>query len=49
MNLKYKLRLKDIKIEDFKIYLFSLRKPRKFDFTTFSNIKNREYVKKISF
>ncbi len=32
-----------------KIYLFSLKKPRKFDFTTFSNIKNREYVKKISF
>ena len=32
-----------------KTYLFSLKKPRKFDFTTFSNIKNREYVKKISF
>ena len=26
MNLKYKLKLKDIKLEDFKIYLFSLFK-----------------------
>ena len=32
-----------------KIYTFSLKKPRNFDFSTFSHIKNKEYVKKISF
>ena len=32
-----------------KIYLFSLKKPRKFNFNTFKNIRSKEYVKKISF
>ena len=32
-----------------KIYIFSLKKPRKFNFNTFSNIRNKEYVKKVSF
>tara|TARA_Y100001960_G_C14202008_1_gene600112 strand:- start:60 stop:626 length:567 start_codon:yes stop_codon:yes gene_type:complete len=32
-----------------KIYIFSLKNPRKFSFNTFNNIKNKEYVKKISF
>ena len=34
---------------DSKVYIFSLKKPRKFNFNTFSNIRNKEYVKKISF
>ena len=32
-----------------KIYLFSLKKPRKFNFNTFKDIRSKEYVKKISF
>ena len=32
-----------------KVYVFSLKKPRKFTFNTFSNIRNKEYVKKVSF
>ena len=32
-----------------KNYLFQLEKSRKFDFNLFSLIKNKEYVKKISF
>ena len=48
MNLKYKLRLKDIKIEDFKIYLFSLFKA----FIPKKKIKNiqdlEEFVQKKS-
>ena len=32
-----------------KVYIFSLKKPRKFNFNTFSNIRNKEYVKKVSF
>jgi len=32
-----------------KIYIFSLKKPRKFNFSTFNDIRNKEYVKKISF
>ena len=32
-----------------KNYLFELEKSRKFDFNLFSLIKNKEYVKKISF
>ncbi len=32
-----------------KIYIFSLKNPRKFSFNTFNNIKNKEFVKKISF
>ena len=32
-----------------KVYIFSLKNPRKFNFSTFNNIKNKEYVKKISF
>ena len=32
-----------------KIYVFSLKNPRKFDFSTFNHIKSKEYVKKISF
>ncbi len=32
-----------------KTYTFSLKKLRKFDFNTFKDIKNKEYVKKISF
>jgi len=32
-----------------KNYLFELEKARKFDFDMFSLIKNKEYVKKISF
>ena len=32
-----------------KIYLFSLKNLRKFNFTTFKNIRSKEYVKKISF
>ena len=32
-----------------KIYLFSLKKPRKFNLSTFKNIRSKEYVKKISF
>ena len=34
---------------DSKIYVFSLKNPRKFNFSTFKNIKSKEYVKKISF
>ena len=48
MNLKYKLRLKDIKLEDFKIYLFSLFKA----FIPKKKIKNiqdlEEFVQKKS-
>ncbi len=40
-----KIRLK----RESKIYIFSLKKPRKFNFNTFKNIRNKEYVKKISF
>ena len=32
-----------------KIYIFSLKNPRKFNFSIFSALKNKEYVKKISF
>ena len=32
-----------------KIYTFSLKNPRKFNFNTFKNIRSKEYVKKISF
>ena len=32
-----------------KSFAFKLEKTRKFDFTTFNNIKNKQYVKKISF
>ena len=32
-----------------KNYSFELEKTRKFDFDLFSQIKNKEYVKKISF
>tara|TARA_Y100000590_G_scaffold467904_1_gene648510 strand:+ start:4178 stop:7597 length:3420 start_codon:yes stop_codon:yes gene_type:complete len=32
-----------------KTYIFSLKKLRKFDFNTFKDIKNKEYVKKINF
>ena len=42
---KVKIRLK----RESKIYIFSLKKPRKFNFNTFKNIRNKEYVKKISF
>ena len=35
--------------ENNKNYLFELKKSRKFDFSLFSLIKNKEYVKKISF
>ena len=35
--------------EDNKKYAFELEKTRKFDFTTFSTIKDKQYVKKISF
>ena len=35
--------------ENSKNYLFELEKNRKFDFSLFSLIKNKEYVKKISF
>jgi DNA polymerase-3 subunit alpha len=34
---------------DSKIYIFSLKNPRKFNFDTFKNIRSKEYVKKISF
>ena len=34
---------------DSKIYIFSLKNPRKFNFNTFKNIRSKEYVKKISF
>tara|TARA_Y100000590_G_scaffold46041_1_gene48900 strand:+ start:981 stop:4397 length:3417 start_codon:yes stop_codon:yes gene_type:complete len=34
---------------DSKIYVFSLKNPRKFNFSTFKNIRSKEYVKKISF
>ena len=30
-------------------YFFSLKKPRKFTFTTFNDIQDKEYVKKLSF
>ena len=32
-----------------KIYIFSLKNPRKFNLSTFSALKNKEYIKKISF
>ena len=32
-----------------KSFAFKLEKTRKFDFTTFNNVKNKQYVKKISF
>ena len=35
--------------ETSKIYTFMLKKPRKFDFKTFNSIKDKEFVKKISF
>jgi DNA polymerase-3 subunit alpha len=35
--------------EDNKKYAFELEKTRKFDFTTFSTIKDKQYVEKISF
>ena len=35
--------------KDSKIYVFSLKNPRKFNFSTFKNIRSKEYVKKISF
>jgi hypothetical protein len=38
-----------ILIDSSKNYLFELEKTRKFDFNLFSLIKNKEYVKKISF
>ena len=34
---------------DSTVYTFSLEKLRKFNFDTFSNIRNKEYVKKVSF
>ena len=35
--------------EQSKTYQFSLKTPRKFNFDTYKDIKNKEYVKKISF
>ena len=32
-----------------KIYIFSLKNPRKFNLSTLSSLKNKEYIKKISF
>ena len=32
-----------------KIYIFSLKNPRKFNLNTLSSLKNKEYIKKISF
>ena len=42
-NIKIKIR------RDFKAYHFILKKPRKFNFDTFNNLKNKDFVKKISF
>ena len=40
----------EIKVmKETKSYIFSLKKPRKFNLGTFNDIKNKEYVKKISF
>ena len=36
-------------IRNSKVYIFSLKKPRKFNFNTFSALKNKEYIKKIIF
>ncbi len=36
-------------LKESKIYLFSLKNPRKFNFNIFKNIRGKEYVKKISF
>ena len=32
-----------------KAYIFELKNPRKFNFKTFSSIKDKEFIKKISF
>ena len=32
-----------------KIYIFSLKNPRKFNLNTLSSLKNKEFIKKISF
>ena len=32
-----------------KIYIFSLKNTRKFNFSIFNTLKNKEYIKKISF
>ncbi len=42
---KIKIKVK----KEAKVYTFLLKNPRKFNFSTFKNIKNKEYVKKISF
>ena len=44
---RQKFRLKVINFQKF--IFFHLKKPRKFNFSTFKNIKNKEYIKKISF
>ena len=36
-------------IRNSKTYIFSLKNPRKFNLSTFSALKNRDYIKKISF
>ena len=36
-------------IRNSKIYIFSLKNRRKFNFSIFSALKNKEYIKKISF
>ena len=46
-NGKTKIQIK-VKRES-KIYIFSLKNPRKFNFSIFRNLRSKEYVKKISF
>ncbi len=36
-------------VRNSKVYIFLLKNPRKFNLNTFSALKNKEYIKKISF
>ena len=42
---KIKIKIKDTS----KSYIFELKEPRKFNFQTFNSIKDKEFIKKISF
>ena len=44
-NTKIKLRIDNSS----KIYTFELKNPRKFDIKTYNTIKDKEFIKKISF
>ena len=49
LNCKGETKIQIKVVRNSKVYIFSLKNPRKFNSNTFSALKNKEYIKKISF